>query len=151
MTERTITEAISVADQPTEADLEGLKGRGFAGVVNLRHDGEPDQPLGPEAEGQRAKALGLDYLHCPTSGNELTEEGVDRVVRFLDSHPEGKVLVHCRKGGRAAAVVLLHQAMKHGWGPGEAREQGEAIGLHVDPKLGGLVDQFLAARGGRPS
>src|SRR5690349_20826141 len=76
---RAITPTITVADQPTEADLSALKGEGYVGVVNLRHDGEPEQPLGTSAEGERVRSLGMDYLHVGVGGAPLTAEGVGSV------------------------------------------------------------------------
>src|SRR5438552_17748092 len=100
------TAAITVGDQPTEADLSALKAEGYVGVINLRNAGEPEQPLSPEAEADAARALGLDYLHYGVGAAPLSEPGVSAVCSFLDEHAAGKTLVHCRKGGRAVALVL---------------------------------------------
>lgn len=142
--QRPITPSIVIADQPTEADLSALKEAGFVGVVNLRNDGEPEQPLSTAAEGDRVRAAGLDYLHMGVGSAPLQETKVDEVCRFLDEHTkEGKVLVHCRKGGRAAAVVLLYEALKEGWMPSEAPAKGKAMGLEVDGGLRTLVETYL--------
>jgi uncharacterized protein (TIGR01244 family) len=141
---RPITPGITIADQPTEADLRALKDEGYVGVINLRNDGEPEQPLGTAAEGQAAKALGLDYLHYGVGGAPLSESGVASVCEFLDRHAgSGKVLVHCRKGSRAAALVLLHQAKAQGWAPGEALARGKTMGLDVEGGLRTLVENYL--------
>src|SRR3954451_1577826 len=90
---------ITVAAQPDRADLQALKGEGYVGVVNLRNDGEPEQPLGTAAEGAVAQGLGLDYLHYGVGAAPLTEAGVSSVCEFIDRHAAGgKVMVHCRKG-----------------------------------------------------
>ncbi len=60
---RAVTPEIVIADQPTEVDLAELKKQGFSGIVNLRNDGEPDQPMNSSQEGEKARAVGLDYLH----------------------------------------------------------------------------------------
>ena len=112
--QRTIPPNLVIADQPTEADIEALPGQGFVGVVNLRNEGEPEQPISTAAEGEKVRALGLDYIHMGVGAAPLLEQDVDQVCRFLDDHKEGKVLVHCRKGGRAAAIVLLCQALTKG-------------------------------------
>ena len=54
--ERAITPKITIGDQPTEADLARLKAEGYTGVVNLRNDGEPEQPWhrGRRGEGRGA-------------------------------------------------------------------------------------------------
>ena len=137
-------------DQPTEADLRSMKDEGYVGIVNVRNDGEPDQPLGTAAEGERARALGIDYLHFGVGAAPLSEQGVASVCEFLDAHSEGKVLVHCRKGGRAAALVLLQQAnannmerqRSHRAGPrdgpggrGRAQDAGRDLSPRAHPRL----------------
>ncbi len=145
---RPITDNVAIADQPTEDDLAALRQEGYVGVVNLRHDGEPDQPLGVAAEGRNVQGHGMNYLHHGIGGAPLTEQGVKEVCDFLDAHSTGKVLVHCRKGGRAAALVLLHQARTHGWAPEEALARGDALGLKVEGNLRMMVQQYLDAHRG---
>ena len=60
---RPLTATITIGDQPTEADLTELKQEGYTAVVNLRNDGEPDQPLSTADEGNKVRELGMDYLH----------------------------------------------------------------------------------------
>jgi uncharacterized protein (TIGR01244 family) len=140
---KAITPMITIGDQPSEDDLKALKAEGYLGVVNLRNDGEPEQPLRPTAEGDVARSLGLDYVHYGVGSAPLTDEGVSTVCRFLDAHDAGKTLVHCRKGGRAAALVLLYQAREQGWDPEEALAKGAAMGLVVDGGLKTLVENYL--------
>ena len=141
---RPITPGITLGDQPTESDLRALKDEGYVGVVNLRNDGEPEQPLGTAAEGAAARGLGLDYLHYGVGSAPLTEAGVGSVCEFLDRHAgDGKVMVHCRRGGRAAALVLLYQAQRNGWSPDEALAKGKAMGLEVEGGLRTLVENYL--------
>ena len=144
-----ISAAITIGDQPTEDDLKALKDEGYVGLINLRNDGEPEQPLDTSAEGERARALGLDYLHYGVGSAPLTEEGVSSVRRFLDDHADGKTLVHCRKGGRAAALVLLCRAEAENWSPEEAIAKGKALGLSVDGGLRPLVESYLREHPGK--
>src|SRR5262245_5647653 len=117
-----VSPQLAIADQPTEADLANLKKEGYAGVVNLRNDGEPEQPLSTAEEGDRVRSLGMEYLHVGVGGAPLTEPGVKAFCNFLDRHKEEKVLVHCRKGARAAALVVLHRAISERWQLGEVAE-----------------------------
>jgi uncharacterized protein (TIGR01244 family) len=149
MNRKEISPSLAIGDQPTEADLEALKREGYVGVVNLRQDGEPEQPLSTAAEGERVRALGMDYLHYGVGGVPLTEAGVGAVCDFLDRHATGKVLVHCRKGPRAAALVLLQRARAEGWSPAEALARGEQMGLKVEGGLRQLVEAYLAGQHGR--
>jgi uncharacterized protein (TIGR01244 family) len=142
---RTITPTIAVAGQPTEADLKSLKSEGYAAVVNLRNDGEPEQPISTAAEGDLARATGLDYLHYGVGGAPFSSVGIDSVNTLLDQHKGEKVLVHCRSGGRASAVVLLHLAQEHGWSASEAIAKGRALGLEVKGGLQLMVEQYLAS------
>jgi uncharacterized protein (TIGR01244 family) len=134
---------ITIADQPSEDDLRGLKDAGYTAVVNLRHDGEPEQPLSTSEEGKQVEAMGLDYLHYGVGGGPLTAEGVTSVCDLLDQHAGGKVLVHCRKGARAAALVLIHEARANRWSPDEAMAKGKALGLEFEGGLRLLVEHYL--------
>ena len=140
---RAITPTLMIGDQPTDDDLEMLKAEGYTGVVNLRQDGEPEQPIRPEAEGKLLEELGLDYLHVPVGGSPFSSEGVGAFQTFLGKHEGSKVLIHCRKGGRAAAMLLLHEALVNGWTADEAAAQGHDIGLDVDGGLKMMVEHYL--------
>jgi uncharacterized protein (TIGR01244 family) len=134
---------ITVADQPTEDELLALKDQGYTAVVNVRHDGEPEQPLSTSEEGKKVEAMGLDYVHYGVGGGPLTAEGVAAVCTLLDRHASGKVLVHCRKGARAAALVLIHEAKAKGWKADEAITKGRALGLEIEGGLRLLVEHYL--------
>ena len=141
--ERAITPQITIGDQPTEADLIRLKSEGYTGVVNLRNDGEPEQPLDTGTEGQQVRDLGMAYIHLGVGASPLTKPGVDSVCDFINS--QDKVMVHCRKGGRAAAIVLIQQAQQAGWQAGEAAAKGRGLGLEVDGGLRAAVEGYLDA------
>jgi uncharacterized protein (TIGR01244 family) len=146
MHQREIKPGLSIADQPTSDELRSLSAHGFTAVVNLRHDGEPEQPLGPAAEGQIVQGHGIAYHHYPVGGAPLSAEGVHGVAKFVAEQAEagGKVLLHCRKGGRAAALLLLSEALREGWPPEEVLARGEALGLTIaEPKLRALVEEYL--------
>jgi uncharacterized protein (TIGR01244 family) len=142
---RAVTASITIGDQPTEADLEQLKNEGYSGVVNLRNDGEPEQPMSTGEEGNKARALGMEYLHYGVGSAPLSEAGVRAVCDFLDEHSQGsnKVLLHCRKGGRALALLLLQQARAHNWKSDEVFAKGKAMGLEVDGGLKAMVENYL--------
>jgi uncharacterized protein (TIGR01244 family) len=141
--ERAITSRITIGDQPSEEDLARLKAEGYSGVVNLRNDGEPEQPIGTAAEGELARAIGLDYLHVGIGAAPLTEEGVGRFCDFMGAHADAPVLVHCRSGGRAAALLIIQQAKANGWKPSEAIAKGDSLGLRVGGGLRIAVENYL--------
>ncbi len=142
-----VTTTIMIGDQPSEADLRELKSLGFVGVVNLRNDGEPEQPISPSREGDLARALGLEYLHHGVGAAPLDEACVAAVSDFIARHAQGtdQVLVHCRRGGRAVALVVLHFARVHGWTAEEVAERALEMGLAVDGGLRLMVEGWLRA------
>lgn len=146
MQAKDITPGVTIADQPTAAELQELAGRGYTGVVNLRNDGEPEQPVGPAAEGEAVRGLGMDYLHFGVGSAPLKADDVAAFCDFLDKHDDSKVLVHCRKGGRAAALVLIREAIARGWPAEEAVTRGREMGLAVDGGLRQLVEAYLTDR-----
>ena len=139
--ERAITSQIIIGDQPTEADLIRLKSEGYTGVVNLRNDGEPEQPLDTVAEGEQVRDLGMAYIHLGVGASPLTKPGVESVCDFITG--QDKVMVHCRKGGRAAALVLIQQARQQGWAASEAVARGRGLGLEVEGGLRAAVESYL--------
>ena len=142
---RPVTPSITIGDQPTETDLSQLKEEGYTGVVNLRNDGEPEQPMSTAEEGDKVRALGMDYLHYGVGSTPLTVQGVSAVCDFIDKHSQGpeKVLVHCRRGPRAIALLLLQQARAQKWTNADVFAKGKAMGLEIDGGLKMLVDHFL--------
>ncbi len=140
-----LTPTIMIGDQPTKADLAELKSLGFVGVVNLRNDGEPEQPIAPSREGELARELGLEYLHLGVGAVPLEESGVAAVSDFLTRHAQGpdQVLVHCRRGGRAVMLVLLHFAKVNGWSPDQVAERCADMGLAIDSSMCKIVEGWL--------
>ena len=71
------------------------------------------------------------------------------VCDFVERHSDGthKVLVHCRRGPRAAALVLLQQARANKWKAAEVLANGKAMGLEVDGGLKALVESYLKDTG----
>lgn len=143
MQSKEIRPDLVIADQPSADELGALPAAGYAAVVNLRNDGEPEQPVGTAAEGEMVRGLGLDYLHFGVGGAPLRADDVSRFVAFLDKHEGEKVLVHCRKGGRAAALVLIREALAQGWPADEAVARGRELGLVVDGNLRLIVESYL--------
>jgi uncharacterized protein (TIGR01244 family) len=142
---RPVTPSITIGDQPTVSDLSQLKQEGYTGVVNLRNDGEPEQPMSTTDEGNKVRALGMNYVHYGVGSTPLTVQGVTAVCDFIDQHSQGaeKVLVHCRRGPRAVALLLLQQARAQKWTNAEVFAKGKAMGLEIDGALKMLVDHFL--------
>lgn len=144
MNRRTLTDRVELSDQPTSEEIAGLPTEGFSGLVNLRRENEPDQLYHPVHEGELARQTGLDYLHIGVGGAPLGHSDIASVADFLETHRDGKVLIHCKLGSRAAAIGLLVLARLEGWPASEVLERGRAIGLQLPPNLQKLAEDYLA-------
>ena len=134
--QRPITATITIGDQPAAADLEQLKQEGYKGVVNLRNDGEPDQPLSTSEEGNQVRALGMKYLHYGVGVAPLSEAGVTGVCDFVDETPKGRTRSWSTVDeGPRRHRPLTPPASGKSLGGEEVFAKGKALGLEVD---GGL-------------
>ena len=60
-----LNERVTVGGQPSAQEIQELKTAGFSTVVNLRTEGEDDQPMSPDEERRLVEGAGLTYLHLP--------------------------------------------------------------------------------------
>lgn len=81
-----INDQVSVGPQPSEEEPQKLGQQGFKTVVNFRTEGEEEQPLSPQAEGEKAKSAGMEYLHLPVSTEAMGPELEQFVRQYVDSH-----------------------------------------------------------------
>ncbi|MFQ6020072.1 MAG: beta-lactamase hydrolase domain-containing protein, partial [Dehalococcoidia bacterium] len=108
-----IDDQLTIGAQPTEEQLKHLAKEGFRSVVNLRMPGEEEQPLSPEEEGEKVRALEIEYLHIPVSKKAMQPEQVDSFRQEIRRLPE-PVFVHCHLGKRAGALAMMHTACEAG-------------------------------------
>lgn len=141
-----ITEKLSAGAQPTEQHLRDLAAEGVRSVVNVREEGEDDQPLSPMREGDLVRALGMEYRHIPVSKENMTPELVDRFRTELTRIP-GPVFVHCHKKTRAGALAMIHEAIESGMSGDEMLNQAKAIGFECGhPELQQFVSNYIDSR-----
>lgn len=125
MNEKKITNAITVGGQPGADDIREIAAAGYRTVVNLRTDGE--EGILPD-EKEAVEHASLNYAAIPGAPDILDDIAVQRfsqAVSSLDSQP---AYVHCKGGGRAGVMTLLHLAIEHGWSLEETLRQGEKLG-----------------------
>lgn len=145
-----IDEAITVAGQPTEEDLRQLSAEGFKAVVNLRAASEQDLPLSPDREGEIARQRGMEYLNIPTTMDTLSDALVDQFRKELEGLPK-PVLVHCQKGKRSGALVMMDRAVKHGLSGEQTLQKAMEMGFECDnEKLASFVKNYIDRHTERP-
>lgn len=145
------SEAIIIGPQPSREELQQLKEEGFKSIINLREEGEEEQPLSPQEEGKIAGDLGLEYVHIPVSMDTMSEDKVDRFRERLASLAE-PIYVHCRSGKRSGAFTMMHSAVEQGMSGEDALEEAEDMGFECDvPQLEEFVKKYVDKHAGRVS
>lgn len=117
MLEYIITDQIIFAGQPQPEDWQRLVDRGFDLIINMRSD-----PACAAIQAERARAVGLRYVHLPLPAYELAPEHLDIFRKTLAQVGVGKAVIHCRTASRVALVWMLHRLLNEGW----SRERAEA-------------------------
>lgn len=128
LNEQKINKQITIGGRPSPEEIEDLKARGFKTVINL---------LTPEEEGhaheeREVEDRGLTYAAVPVSPELLDDMAVARFSQAVDSS-DGPVAVHCKAGGRAGIMTLLHLGVSNGWTVARTLEEGEKIGAKIGP------------------
>jgi uncharacterized protein (TIGR01244 family) len=81
---------LTIAGQPTDAELAALPAQGYGTVINVRMPEEQDEP-----EGAKVEALGMRYISIPYTGQTITPDDVRKVREAIESAPPGtKTLTH---------------------------------------------------------
>ncbi len=138
-----LNDRITIGGQPSASEIEELKRDGFRTIVNLRTEGEDDQPLSPDEEGKAVEAAGMKYVHFPVSSATMTPEMVDQ---FREKLPklDGPVLVHCHAGMRAGAFTMMATAVEEDWSGEETLAKAEAMGFKCEaPQLRQFVSSYV--------
>lgn len=129
LNEQKINDKISIGGKLSPEDIDDLKARGFKTIVNLM---TPDE-MGQAHEEREVEDRGLSYASVPVAPNLLDDIAVARFIGAVDSS-DGPVAVHCKGGGRAGIMTLLHLAVTHGWSLERAYQEGEKIGAKIGPE-----------------
>ena len=138
-----INDQLIVGAQPSGEQLQQLTQEGFKSIVNLRMPDEREQPLSPEKEGEKVRALGMQYVHIPVSMEAMRAEQVDWLRKELNRLP-GPVFVHCHSGKRAGVFAMMHNAIEAGMSGEETLQQAEQMGFEWDvPELKEFVKSYI--------
>lgn len=141
-----INEQITVGGQPSEDELKQWAADGFKTVINLRTEGEEDQPLSPAAEGEKVRELGMEYVHFPVSKDEMSPALEDEFRQRLPSFAT-PVFVHCASGKRAGAFVIMDKAVKEGWSGEDTLRRAEEMGFECKvPEIKQFVKSYVDSR-----
>ncbi|WP_245282411.1 MULTISPECIES: sulfur transferase domain-containing protein, partial [Hyphomicrobiales] len=101
-----ISPTLTAAGQPDAATFAGLSGSSFAGVVNVRPDGEEGGQIDHERAALIAREAGLGYAYVPVRSETITEADI-RAFQTEVAAMKGPVYAHCRSGTRVAILHVL--------------------------------------------
>ncbi|WP_166820057.1 beta-lactamase hydrolase domain-containing protein [Thalassoroseus pseudoceratinae] len=138
-----INDQVTVGPQPSDDEIRQLGDQGFKTVVNFRTEGEDEQPLSPDAEGEKVKSAGMEYLHIPVSMKSMGPELVDQFRAKYPNLPK-PVFAHCKSGKRAGAMVMMHMAVEQGMSGEQTLQKAEEMGFECDkPELEQFVKNYV--------
>ena len=106
-----LTKALHVTSQITLEDVQKAAEQGFTTIINNRPDGEEAGQLTASEVEAVARKLGINYIHQPVVGGNITPDDVATFSQLIGDQP-GKVLAHCRTGTRCTMLWALSQAGK---------------------------------------
>ena len=101
----------AVSAQPHPEDFKDFKEQGFKQVINVRGAQELEKLNFDVSE--TVKELDLQYHHIPImKEGDLDKEALDKIHQILQAtdgeKKEGKVIIHCAAGQRAAVALLVY-------------------------------------------
>lgn len=108
MTIKSLTPALSVSPQLSEADIAQAAGDGFRGIVDNRPDGEEPGQLSAAQMEQLAASHGMAFAHVPVVSGKIGDEDVALMADVL-ARLDAPVLAYCRTGTRSTSLWALSQ------------------------------------------
>jgi uncharacterized protein (TIGR01244 family) len=109
-----LSDRLTTAGQPTEAQFPAIAQAGYQVVINLAM---PDSTNAIPHEAAIVKSLGMEYVHIPVIWTEPTLDDLDRFFNILNTNAEKPVFVHCAMNMRVSAFIYLyrriHDQMSH--------------------------------------
>jgi len=108
---------ISRSGQPLLSEFKWLKDNGWKGDVDLRADGEYNDPYADDSKLPGFNELGFNYLHLNIlDGHAPTDDQAQQYLAFVTNPQNQPVHVHCRGGyGRAGTMIALYRYAVQGW------------------------------------
>lgn len=114
--------------EPDPLELEQLRRRDVATVIDLRRPSEATEALTPAQEEAEARRLGLTYLNLPVDPASFGADELDAFRAELMRMPR-RTFVHCSAGKRSGSFALADKAIREGWSGEKMLAEAESRGL----------------------
>ena len=135
--------------QPDEATIPMLKERGFTHIVSVRYDDEPanfDARKVIEDNGMTFTQISYlkGSIKDPASERTVDDASLTLIKNLLEetANNDGKVLLHCASGQRAAAALGSILYRDYGYSKDDARAYAEKAGL-TSKNTGAIYDRYI--------
>ena len=137
-----VRDRVFITAQPREADIRSLPEKGVTCVFNVRSPEEmSDRVQVPFAEDSVVQSAGMQYVQVPISGEKYpyVPEVLEAFAKVMQTDT-GKILLHCKSGGRAAWLYAAYELKCLGKSPREIMKWLERYGYWPLPieKLTGI-------------
>jgi uncharacterized protein (TIGR01244 family) len=132
-------DALSLAPQPTLADLDAWAAAGVTTVINMRSMAEIDAL--PFDEAAEVTKRGMTYVVIPMGGADGVSPDIVQALGLTLDNAAGKVVAHCRSGTRAAHA---YGALLVSRGDLEREALDDSLGWTA-PLSQGTLDALLGA------
>jgi protein tyrosine phosphatase (PTP) superfamily phosphohydrolase (DUF442 family) len=131
-----------ITAQPSEAEIRSLPEKGITCVFNVRSPEEmSDKTQVPFEEDSVVIRAGMRYVQAPISGDKYpyTPQVLETFAKVMQADT-GKVLLHCKFGGRTAWLYAAYELKYLGKSPQEIMKWLERYGFWPLPieKLSGI-------------
>ena len=135
----TPVDGLTTSGQPDVAALRVFAESGYVAIVDLRG---PNEDRGFDQR-YAVEEFGMSYVTLPIEGRDaITFDNAKKLDEILAKY-DGPVLVHCRSGNRAGALLALRASL-HGEDDEAALAFGKEAGITA-PGLEAVVREELAA------
>ena len=112
-----VSERLHTAGQPSRAQLEALKSKGYAFIVNLA---TPASSGAIPDEGMLIAKSGISYLNIPVDFKNPGYDDFELFSNILRQSGSRRVLVHCQVNKRASVFTFLYRVVHEGVSPDQA-------------------------------
>ncbi|MEH6557412.1 MAG: protein tyrosine phosphatase family protein [Oceanicoccus sp.] len=106
------------AGQPTREQFQILADQGFERVVYIAFTNNPNALTDAD---QRAKELGLEYMHVPVSFDNPLPDDFYAFADSMKRNPTKRTLLHCQVNARATAFSFLYRVINENVDIAEAK------------------------------
>lgn len=106
-----LSDTVTTAGQPTEAQFAAIKAVGYVSIVNLALLSSANALPQEQAI---VEALGMTYLHIPVVWEEPTLAALQQFFAVMQAHTDQRVFVHCAMNMRVSAFMYLYRRLCEG-------------------------------------